>query len=76
MKQNLPLSGRESSILALLVQSKSLSTTDKERILNQLEGKALNIAKVLVGQAENQNKDTIDAAKSFVDWAKSLSKRF
>ncbi len=67
-----PLSGREASVLALLAQSRDLSAQDKKRILESLEGQALKIAKVMVGQAKNPAKSDRDAAEGFTAWANEL----
>jgi hypothetical protein len=69
-----PISGRESSVLALLAQTIDLSESDKERILSSLDGQALKIAKVIVG-GKCSNKQVRLAAKGFQDWAKNLKSK-
>lgn len=65
-----PFSGREASVLALLAQSRSLPETDKRRILSTLRGKALKIAKVIVGDVKRSTKNIQTIANGFIDWAK------
>jgi hypothetical protein len=67
------LSGREASILALLAQSCNLPDKDKTRILALLDGSALKIAKVIVGETSPVEKVRI-AAEGFTSWAKTLRK--
>lgn len=71
-KQDKPLTGREASVLAFLAQSKGLSMADKARILATLEGQALKIAQVIVGQAKHPTKSVIEVAQGFTSWATSL----
>lgn len=63
------LSGREASVLALLVQSKGLSPGAKQRILSALDGQALKIAKVIVGDTKKPAKALRLAAEGFKAWA-------
>jgi len=66
------ISGREASVLALLAQSPNLSASDKQRILGSLDGKALKIAKALVGETARPAKSVKDAADGFSTWAQSI----
>lgn len=68
-----PLSGREASLLALLAQSQSLTSSDKRRILSALDGDALEIAQAILGQARRPRGAVRDAAKGFKDWADGLA---
>lgn len=67
-----PLTGRESSILALLAQSRGLSAADKKRILGSLNGQALRIARCIVGLTKNPSASVRRAADGFIDWANKL----
>ncbi len=60
-------------MLALLAQSQSLSAADKRRILSALDGQALKIAQVIVGDTKRPTKTVRAAADGFTAWAKSLS---
>jgi hypothetical protein len=71
---NKPLTGREASVLALIAQSLSLSREDKDRILATLDGDALRIAKVMVGDITNPSKADKKAADGFHAWAAELPK--
>jgi hypothetical protein len=68
--KNKPLSGRESSVLALIAQSKKLSKMDKSKILASLDGRALKIAKAMLGYSKNFSKSILKAAEGFKKWAK------
>lgn len=68
------LNGREASVLALLTQSIGLSREDKDRILSSLDGDALRIAKVMVGDITNPSKADKKAADGFHAWANELVK--
>jgi hypothetical protein len=64
------LTGRESSILALLAQCSNLTVKDKKRILSQLKGQSLKIANVILG---GKNTSSITkAANGFLNWANKL----
>jgi hypothetical protein len=65
------LSGRESSVLALLARSRTLSKDEKRRLVEELEGEAKEIARVLVGQSR-PSPSANKAAQGFTDWAKGL----
>lgn len=67
-----PLSGRESSLLALLAQSMSLSSAHKKRILRKLNGVALKIARIIIGIEQHPEKYNKIVAEGFMEWAKSL----
>jgi len=70
---SLTISGREASILALLAQSPNLSASDKQRILCSLDGRALKIAKALVGETARPAKSIKDAADGFSAWAQRIA---
>lgn len=71
-----PISGRESSILALLAQSRgSLTGADTRRILAALDGRALQIAKAIVGTHQRPSQAVQTAADGFIAWAQSLPRR-
>ncbi len=65
------LNGRESSILCLLAQCKGLTSKDKKRILSALEGHALKIAKVILGEKTKSSRIR-EAAAGILDWAAKL----
>lgn len=67
------LSGHDSSILALLVQSQSLTSDDKQRILGTLNGRALEIARAITGEEKNPKENIRKAADGFITWAKGLN---
>jgi hypothetical protein len=67
------LSGREATLLALLAQNPGMPETSKRRVLAQLNGQALNIAKVLVGEEKRASGPVKAAAEGFSSWAKGLS---
>jgi hypothetical protein len=67
-----PLSGREASVLALLAQCLNLSVKDKRRYLSVLGGRALKIARVIVGETKHPSKSIQAAADGFIVWAKNL----
>ncbi len=67
-----PLSGREASVLALLAQSKGLSPSEKQRILSALNGQALKIARVIVGDEKRPARSFQVAAEGFTSWAKGM----
>lgn len=56
-----------------LATCNNLKPNDKEAIFNELNGRALNIAKVMFG--EKSSKDVKCVANGFVLWAKSLKVR-
>ena len=60
----------ESSVLSLLTQCKNLSEYDKRRFLGVLEGRALNIAKVIIGEGAGVSKEIRVAAEGFITLAK------
>lgn len=66
------LSGRESSIIALLAMSKGLSKSDKKRILKELSGEAFLIAKCVLNEYLGRNKEIIEVSEGFIEWVKSL----
>ncbi len=68
----LPINGRESSILALIAQSKSLKSSDIERVLGALSGQALEIAKVMLDKNVESSQNVKRAAQGFKDWASQL----
>lgn len=70
-----PLTGREASVLAMLAQSRYLSKRETTAILATLQGAALRIARVLVGQASRPSAKDREAAQGFVDWARQLKPR-
>lgn len=57
-----PLTGREASILALLAQCSQLTVADRRRILGELNGQALRVAKAMLAGREN----------GFHGWARGL----
>jgi hypothetical protein len=63
-----PLTGRESSILALIAQSGGLSEGDKRRILAELDGPALEVARALCGE-EGVSEWAATAAAGLIGWA-------
>lgn len=65
-----PLTGQESSILALIAQSGSLLVKDEERILAKLKGRAKSIALVMLGRPSRAGKDVKTAAYGFLKWGK------
>jgi hypothetical protein len=67
-----PLTGRESSILAMLAQD---SENFVDHCFQSLEGRALQIAEVIVGRNKKPSKDIKAAANYFLGWAKTLPKR-
>ena len=70
------LSGRDTSLLALIAQSgDAMSKEEKRQIMASLDGQALEIAKVLVGESKNPKKINVAAANRFVAWANNLSNR-
>jgi hypothetical protein len=78
MKSRKPLTGRESSILSLLVQSQSLEGDEVTRILEELKpnSDARMIANVLVNRLSGkETKAHKEAAKGFEVWAKSLGQK-
>ena len=62
------LSGYEVSVLALLAQARRLSPQDKARILSKLDGSALKIAQIVVGQTIQASEDEQAAAQGFCSW--------
>jgi hypothetical protein len=66
------LSGRDSSVLALLAQSSSLPEQDKVRMLNSLQGKALEIGSFLIGREDQPSTEVRKAAEGLKNWAKQL----
>jgi hypothetical protein len=72
-KQKTIISGREASILSLIVQTKYFSVKERKRILSALNGRALQIAEVLLGQAKHSKKIR-RIAEGFVKWANELQK--
>lgn len=69
-----PLTGREASICARLAQTPMpMCAEDKQRILGRLEGRALRIARVLVGDSKRPSKKVATAALGFQIWARSLA---
>ena len=70
-----PLTGRESSVLARLAQSlTTLGSEEKLRVLQTLDGRALEIALALVGDTKRPTKDIETAAASFRTWAERLQR--
>lgn len=68
-----PLNGREASILALIAQARNyLSRKEKDLILESLDGDALRIAKVMVGDIENPTPHDKKVADGFIKWANEL----
>ena len=68
------INGRESSILCLLACSSGISKKDKIRILSALEGRALDIAKTIVGEYVDPPKELQEVAIGFVSWVEGLEK--
>ena len=62
------LSGYEVSVLALLAQARRLSSQDKARILSKLDGSALKIAQIVIGQTIQASEDEHAAAQGFLSW--------
>lgn len=69
-----PITGQESSVLALIAQSKNLKSSDIERILGSLSGQVLEIAKVMLDKRVEASQDVKRAAQGFHDWAAQLRK--
>lgn len=69
------LTGREATTLALLAQAQHLSNSDKRKILNTLTGRALRIAKAILGETKHPSKSIQAAADGFISWAKALPAR-
>lgn len=67
------LSGREATLLALLAQNPALPESDKRRVLKQLNGQALSIAKTIVGTEKRPTDAMRAAAAGFSSWAKGYS---
>ena len=69
-----PLTGRESSVLALLARSRGqYHGDDLVRIISTLDGEAKSIAVAIsTGQGSRSSKL---AARGFTDWADGLEKR-
>ncbi len=67
------LSGREASVLALLAQNPRMAEPAKKRVLKQLNGQALTIAKVIVGDEKRATGNVKAAAEGFNTWARRLS---
>lgn len=65
-----PLTGRESSLLALLAQAPTMAAVDRERILSKLQGTALEIARAIVGL--DTSIGAKETAASFLDWARRI----
>ena len=66
-----PLNGSEATALALLAQSPDLPKDERDVVLNSLTGRALKIARVIVG-LDDKPKYAVETAKAMRDWAKSL----
>jgi len=68
------LSAFEASVLSLLAQDLNglLSSEDKIRILSKLNGQALKIAQIIVGDNKKSNKKLRAFADEFVKRARSL----
>lgn len=69
-----PLSGYDSSALALLAQTSYLSEEDVDRILCSLQGDALEIAKVLAGRATAPAPEIQRSAEGFLKWAAQVGR--
>ena len=67
-----PITGRESSILALIAQSKNLNSSDIEIVLGALSGRALEIAKVMLDKNVESSQSVKRAAQGFKNWAAQL----
>jgi hypothetical protein len=64
--------GRQSSILALIAQSESLTEEDKDRLLLNLTDDSLKIGKYMLGRTKRTSKEIKAAAQGLRDWAKQL----
>ncbi|MFH0752250.1 MAG: hypothetical protein V1914_01500 [archaeon] len=75
-----PISGRESSILAIIAQNRNYYLVNPKYAGHLLEAlstpNAYQIARVMLGYSYNGKfkKIIYTAADSFIEWAKSLSK--
>lgn len=69
-----PATGREVSILAHLVQYPNLSKRDREKMLAQLSGRSLLVARALVGIDQRPSKKTREIIDVLREWA-SQTKR-
>jgi hypothetical protein len=67
------LNGQESSILALLAQSKDcIQKKEEEKILSSLNGQALEIAKEILHSGSSTKEEVVKAAEGFIYWAKNM----
>lgn len=69
-----PISGKESSILALIAQSKDISEDEISEILSHLSGRSLSIAKTILKINKSPTKSVKLAADGFINWANNLGK--
>jgi hypothetical protein len=68
-----PLTGRESSILALIAQNPSMPRASRRRLLGELEGMPRQIALALFGS--KSGKRATEAAAQFHLWASQVASR-
>lgn len=66
------MSGRDSSVLALLAQGKDMPPEEAQAILATLDGPALKIARALVGMEKRPSRDVKQAAEYLSSWARGL----
>lgn len=69
-----PLTGRETSVLALLARSESLTSKEKKLLVDSLVDLPKRIGKVLIG-GKDESKVVLSSAKNFMSWAKELRER-